>query len=93
MSKDKDSKHLHLARACRQVFGVDGQRTPAQEVVWDELFKARQDGPVYVRNERGGYDETEAKLNDGARRMVMQVGDLLRFGIDKEKPETKVIKK
>lgn len=79
-----------LNRACRIVFGTDNNRSPEQQLVWEKLFQAKIEGPVFSIQEGGGYDTTEAMLTDGARRFAIRVKE--RIGEKETKPETKVIK-
>lgn len=85
-SKAKQNQ-IKLHRAMRSIFGQDGARTPAQQIVVRYLEKR---GHVYGNIFTGDNNPTRAAIREGARQMAIEIIQMANSepGDAPEKPKT-----
>lgn len=65
--------------AYRQVFGVEGYRSDAQRIVWEDMkARARVEFPVFVAGPDGSLCPMRAANADGARMYFLQLSEFLK---------------
>lgn len=78
--------------AYRHVFGVEGHRSEAQRVVWEDMKKrARVESTVFVQHD-GHLCPMRAAFADGQRTQFLQIQEIVTKGApdeDKQEPEVK----
>lgn len=91
-----------IIKAYKSVFGVEGKRTAAQDIVWKDMTKRwRLNTSIFVPNMQVSngqdglvnvvtYDTHKAALTDGARLPILQIKEFVEFKeAPKEKPNVK----
>jgi hypothetical protein len=82
-----------IVSAYRHVFGVDGHRSEAQQVVWDDMKKrARLEAPVFITDVQGALCPLRAAFADGQRSNFLQTQAIVNARAEqteKQEPEVK----
>lgn len=99
MTEEQNEKKVRqLILAYKRVFGVEGERTKEQQIVWDDLNKRLKfESPVFMPNFEAAqgksvttYDPLTAALNDGMRWAFAQIKEFVEKDLDdKPKPTVK----
>tara|TARA_S200002703_G_scaffold156975_2_gene163769 strand:- start:9 stop:284 length:276 start_codon:yes stop_codon:yes gene_type:complete len=88
---EENTELKRLILAYRAVFGREGHRDTAQELVWNDLVKKnRVMDAVFLRPTGGSYDVTQAALTEGMRQAILNIKKMLDADPDKlKKPNVK----
>src|SRR6056297_1471265 len=102
LQQEAQAKTKRLCKAYRAVFGTEGHRNDAQQIVWEDMMERwRINRPVFIPNTHVSYDGNEAvnmatydpikaAITDGARLPIIQIKEFIERNFDeKTKPEIK----
>jgi hypothetical protein len=76
----------HLIFAYKAVFGVEGNRSEAQKLVWEDMkARARVETPVFLADASGQLCPLRAANADGARMYFLQLSEIVRSTVEQPK--------
>jgi hypothetical protein len=88
-SSPAQDEKMHLYRAWAQVLGVEGQRSTAQQLVWEDLAQIGSERTPLVRvNAQGNIDPLAVVYNDGKRAVYLHIQESIRRATQPEAPKT-----
>src|SRR5574343_468533 len=92
-STEEVSRERRLLLAYAKVFGTDGKRTEAQQIVWDSLcHMCYEDRPTWNADKAGALSTTKMEVCEGMRTVLINIKDFLRRAVAPEKPKPNVKK-
>lgn len=89
---EAEQKAKAVISAYRHVLGIEGHRSEAQQIVWDDMRKrARLDAPVFIADVQGALCPLRAAYADGQRSNFLQTQAIVYARAEQtEKPEPEV---
>lgn len=90
---EKQERQRRLLLAYAKVFGVEGKRTEAQEIVWKHLeYMCYVNDTTMVPTREGIVQSIKMECAEGMRIVMLTIKDFLRRATEPEKPKPTVKK-
>lgn len=89
--KEKEERQRKLLLAYAKVFGVDGKRSEAQEIVWKHLeLMCYVNETTMVPNREGLVQNIKMECAEGMRIVMLTIKDFIRRATAPEQPKPTV---